>query len=274
MSSESSRLAARLAGTQGLGVEELVLLNVVEMGPQIGFASDGFERMVAWRRDAEASLRELREQVQAAGIRCRCRLELGKPSLEILRVAEEERVALIAMGSHAHGPMRRLLRRSVTGAVVGGADCPVLVVPFPAGKRLETEGGVLAARLFRRVLLATDFSDAAEGALGVVKGVPAGEVGEVVVLFVGDGRPGPRNPPRDRMDRIAAELRYFGFTVTCEAQRGKLTSAVAEVLRVHDVSLVVIASGSGRRPGGPRAARVAGAVRRASDRPVLIVPAE
>ena len=104
-------------------MEEVVLLNVVELGPQIGFASDTFELMLAWKKDAEPRLADLKKRIETNGIRCRWRLELVKPSLEIVRVAEEERAALIAIGTHGHGFVRGILLGSVTHDVVRHASC-------------------------------------------------------------------------------------------------------------------------------------------------------
>ena len=124
-SPQAEQLAKCLHEMQALGVEEIVLLNVVELGPQIGFASDTFEQMLSWKRDAEARLAEIEERIQAKGMRCRWRLELGKPALEIVRVAAEERVA---MGTHGHGFLRGALIGSVSHDVVRYAPVPVLVL--------------------------------------------------------------------------------------------------------------------------------------------------
>jgi nucleotide-binding universal stress UspA family protein len=56
----------------------------------------------------------------------------GKPSREIVRVAEEEGADLVVMGVHGHGVIDRLLFGSTTHHVVREAPCPVLSVrQFP-----------------------------------------------------------------------------------------------------------------------------------------------
>jgi nucleotide-binding universal stress UspA family protein len=52
----------------------------------------------------------------------------GDPAGEILRLAEEEQVDLIVMGTHGRTGLLRLLHGSVAEAVVRRASCPVITV--------------------------------------------------------------------------------------------------------------------------------------------------
>ena len=56
------------------------------------------------------------------------KVTVGKPAEEILRVAREERVDLIVMGTHGRTGLRQLLLGSVTEAVARYAPCPVFTV--------------------------------------------------------------------------------------------------------------------------------------------------
>lgn len=246
-SPEAEQLAKCLHEVKPLGIEEIVLLNVVELGPQIGFASDTFEQMLAWKKDAEQRLTELKERIEANGIRCRWRLELGKPALEIVRVAVEERVSLIAMGTHGHGFLRGALIGSVSHDVVRYAPVPVLVLKVVVmGELGTTDCAFVCQHIFRRVLFPTDFSDCAAEALSYVKGMKAASLHEVVVLHVREKR--KRNDPddeetaRNHMERIRSELEFFGFSVTSIIAEGNPAEAIDRVAREQDVSLIVIGS--------------------------------
>lgn len=57
---------------------------------------------------------------------CRRRLLIGNPADEIVRLAEEENVDLIVMGTHGRTGFKRFLMGSVAEAVVRRAECPVL----------------------------------------------------------------------------------------------------------------------------------------------------
>jgi nucleotide-binding universal stress UspA family protein len=64
-------------------------------------------------------------------IPCQHRLVIGGPAEEIMRVARQEGVDLIVMGTHGRTGLKRLLMGSVAEAVIRGATCPVLVYKSP-----------------------------------------------------------------------------------------------------------------------------------------------
>jgi nucleotide-binding universal stress UspA family protein len=232
---------------KALGVEDVVLLNVVELGPQIGFASDTFEQMLSSRNDAETRLAELKNSIQDKGIRCRWRIELGKPGVEIVRVAEEERVSLIALGTHGHGLLRGALIGSVSHDVVRYAPVPVLVLKVNVmGELGATDCAFVCQHIFRRVLYPTDFSDCAVEALSHVKQLRSAGVNEVVVLHVREkrkrGTADDDHALRDHMQRIRSELEFFGLNVTSLIADGSPAPTIERIAREQDVSLIVMGS--------------------------------
>lgn len=246
-SPQAEQLAKCLHEMQPLGVEEIVLLNVVELGPQIGFASDTFEQMLSWKRDAEARLAEIQERIQAKGIRCRWRIELGKPAVEIVRVAEEERVSVIAMGTHGHGFLRGALIGSVSHDVVRHAPVPVLVLKVNVMEELgATDCSFVCQHIFRHVLYPTDFSDCAVEALSYVKQLRGAGVNDVVVLHVrekhGRSDTDSETTVSDQMQQVRSELEFFGFNVSSIIADGSPAAAIERVSRQQDVSLIVIGS--------------------------------
>ncbi len=52
----------------------------------------------------------------------------GKPSHEIMRVAREETVDMIVLGTHGKGVLDQAIFGSTTERVVRKAQCPVLTV--------------------------------------------------------------------------------------------------------------------------------------------------
>jgi nucleotide-binding universal stress UspA family protein len=246
-SPQAGQLAGCLNEIKPLGIEEVVLLNVVELGPQIGFETDTFEHMLAWKKDAEPRLDGLKKEIEAKGVRCRWRLEIGKPAFEIVRVAEDEHVSLIAMGTHGHGFIRGLLRGSVTHGVVRRASVPVLVVKVTVMDKLaRTECGFVCRNMFRRVLLPTDFSVCASEALALVKRLRVTGLHDVVVLHVRDSRRADELATQqmiiEQMERIRKELEFFGFAVSSLLVDGNPAKTIDRVARDQDVSLIVIGS--------------------------------
>jgi len=70
------------------------------------------------------------------------RLTIGDPAGEIVRIASEEGVQMIVLGTHGRSGISRMLMGSVAETVVRRAPCPVLVYRAAAetlmGRRAET----------------------------------------------------------------------------------------------------------------------------------------
>lgn len=65
------------------------------------------------------------------------RIEVGDPASEIVRVANQENVDMIVMGTHGRTGLSRLLMGSVAELVVRRARCPVLTVRQPESEPAE-----------------------------------------------------------------------------------------------------------------------------------------
>jgi nucleotide-binding universal stress UspA family protein len=125
----AAAVAVELARSSGaeLHLVHVKLLPIIPPYPEV----------LDWRDDLERADREARElldeQVKkveeaggaVAGIHLR---EERPPADEIIALAEELGVGLIAMGSRDRGRIRRALTGSVSDRVIRHARCPVLVV--------------------------------------------------------------------------------------------------------------------------------------------------
>ena len=80
------------------------------------------------RADAEARAQEFVTKTRGKAIQVDTRVMLGEPFSDICRIAEEEKVDLIVMGSHGRTGLSHVLLGSVAERVVRHAPCPVLVV--------------------------------------------------------------------------------------------------------------------------------------------------
>ena len=79
-------------------------------------------------RDDRAYLEQLCRDLVSRGFDTRARLALGDPATELVKVAEEERVDLIAMSTHGHRFINDLLRGSTADRVRHRVTMPVLMV--------------------------------------------------------------------------------------------------------------------------------------------------
>ena len=75
-----------------------------------------------------AYLEELRQQLVARGLKVDAQLALGDPSTELIRVAEDQGVDLIAMSTHGHRFINDLLRGATADRVRHLVKVPVLLL--------------------------------------------------------------------------------------------------------------------------------------------------
>lgn len=122
--SECSTLACRwaLARLEGLGVERVIFLHVLDAAPGALGA-------------IEKATRELRRFVEAlaggalpGSVDVRYAAVHGKPADEILKAALAHKVDAVVTGTNSRTGLDRLLLGSVAESVVRGARCTVIVV--------------------------------------------------------------------------------------------------------------------------------------------------
>ena len=80
------------------------------------------------RADAEARAKEFLGKPHGRTVQVDTQVVMGEPFGDICRVAEQEQVDLIIMGSHGRTGLSHVLLGSVAERVVRHAPCPVLVV--------------------------------------------------------------------------------------------------------------------------------------------------
>ena len=112
---------ARLTGAR------LLLVHVAD-----GFAARHFEELVLRESEEIRGDREYLEQLcngmVQRGFQTRARLAMGDPATQLVKVAAEESVDLIAMSTHGHRFLNDLLRGSTADRVRHNVKIPVLMV--------------------------------------------------------------------------------------------------------------------------------------------------
>ena len=121
------------------GTEEVVIVHVMDVRGiatmTTGVAGAG-ETTVAYdsevlemmRANIEKKLEELKTVIEAVGLKVSVKAVEGTPFREILKIAEDEDVSLIALGSHGKSNIMEKLLGSVSEKVIRGSKRPVLVV--------------------------------------------------------------------------------------------------------------------------------------------------
>ena len=109
---------------------EVLLLHVVET-LAVGYASDVFPVPMAEVFDeiagyAKTEIGKLAAEIKGKGVAVREMVVQGKPSAEIVRIALEEQVDIIVVGTHGKGMLDQALFGSTAERVIRRAPCPVL----------------------------------------------------------------------------------------------------------------------------------------------------
>ena len=131
----SSRRAARLAVEMAAPGASIHLVHVMSR-------ENASSELKGWgvtaAEQAKAGLKLIGERLRVPPeIDVEPVLLVGDPATELLAYASSIRADLIAMGTHGHGFITRMLLGSVTTQLVRGANCSVLSAPI----RLEACGG-------------------------------------------------------------------------------------------------------------------------------------
>jgi nucleotide-binding universal stress UspA family protein len=145
-----------------LGVEDPLLTAALDLGTGVHWAPELSERELA-----KFVGQVLGDDSEKLGF-CEYDVAVGKPPVEILRVARERSCDLIVMSSHGLTGARKLFFGSTTERVLRETTIPVLVTPpvNPGPIRLED-----ARRLLGRIVVPVDLSPASLHQAQVAKGL-------------------------------------------------------------------------------------------------------
>jgi nucleotide-binding universal stress UspA family protein len=119
----------------------IILMHSINMPDDLDELSAAYNEYYAYVRDqASGGLEELAKEIEANDIEAKMELVWGIPHEEIVRVAQEEEVDMIVMGTHGRKGWDRLVMGSQAEQVVRNAPCPVITL----------KGALQKAKLFER----------------------------------------------------------------------------------------------------------------------------
>jgi nucleotide-binding universal stress UspA family protein len=108
-------------------------------GPNYAFELPEYEE--ALMQNAEERLGELISGRLPKDLKIVPLVGYGDAAKEIVRIAREEAVTLIAMATHGHSGWRHLVSGSVTEKVIHLAECPVLAIRVCRPPAAEAQSG-------------------------------------------------------------------------------------------------------------------------------------
>jgi nucleotide-binding universal stress UspA family protein len=120
--------ALSLADRANAAVTALHVVETIEARPELSGAMAELQKR---RCDTERRYLEEINAARAGGNRMTNVVTLGRPYLEVLRIAEERAIDMIVMGVRGRGAVDMALFGSTTNHVVRRATCPVVTVCAP-----------------------------------------------------------------------------------------------------------------------------------------------
>jgi len=252
-----------------VGAKKLYLVHIVDI------TATDIEAIELMKIDEE-ELNKLAEEMKAKGIDVEPIVKIGIPSLEIAEIAQEKNVDLIVVPSKGENILRQMLLGSTASNLVRATKKPVLVVKYEWDEEEEKIKCLSnCTEIFRRPLVALDFSGCSEKVVNAVKKFEE-LIEEVTLIHVVDyGKP---EELEKNIENAKTKLEEFAKTfevpVKTEVLTGIASHSILGTAIAKNCSLIVVGK-KGRSVLkdlllGSTAERVV----RDSKLPVLLVPCE
>jgi nucleotide-binding universal stress UspA family protein len=260
-------------------VKETVVLYVV----------DATSKRHGWNYDKETDdarirLNEEQKYLQSLGKNVKVRLEVileGNVEKAIQKVADEEKVFLVAMPSRGNSLIRGVLLGGVSSDVLRHGTTNLLIMRHGAidqgGDTPDKLPGGLCQNIFNRVLYATDLSPLSAACLSQVRELPG--LKEVDLVNVVSSGESPEEIDHKVMD-AARQLNGYGdrlsrdgFKVRVHVPVGSPAEEICLLADRENVTLIVITSIQGKGWLKQALGSTAYDVGRTARKPVLVIRA-
>ncbi len=273
---EADLVIEYVVGLREHGVEEVVLVHVVDLG-----------RSTVWPvapkiiEVIEEKLGERQRRLSEAGFTVFPRIVEGVPSTEVLRAADDEDCSLIVTGSHGKLPIEEMYFGSVSEAVTRHSDVPVLLLRYSILATMGAAGKLkdYAEATFSKILFPTDFTEVSEAAMDELEELSKVGPGEVVTLHVVDTkRSETETQNREQVNecyvdcgRIAEHLRRRKMRATTLCELGDPVEEILAAAENEGATIIVMGSHGRGMIREWLDGSVSLSVLRQADRPLMVI---
>ncbi len=247
LNSLKSMMALKAVGLESIVLTHIIPRDDVSFVPYGGYLKETEQQLNA---DARIRFEDWQTILAESGIESSIRIEVGAPNAEILSIAEQENVDLIIVGRKK----RTLLEKVYVGAhimdILRRSKVPVLVSKYMV--QFEWQGEQLSRtndQIFKRPLLATDWSQPSENALHSMDAFK-GLADEVHVVHVIDAKlsKGMDSEQRHRLEteskkrlkKYCRQIEQLGMRAKFHLSSGKTVPELIRLSRDHQASLIVM----------------------------------
>ena len=226
------------------GAKEVVLLNVVGPADPLARVWDPGGRI----EEVKVKLSEQKKILENRGLNVKIRAEFimeGEIARVIQKVADQEKISLIAMSARGKGVVEGIVLGNVAKNILRYGNANLLLMRY---KVLEDHGEPTLERFcshpFSKVLCPTDLSDPAFEAIAFIKGIR--EVGEILlqhVVFRGETWKeveGHIVEATKNLNAISNEIEQAGLKVKVQVSVGSPAEQISDFASKENVSLIVM----------------------------------
>jgi nucleotide-binding universal stress UspA family protein len=202
---------------------------------------------------AQGVLDHWKEAIASAGIpSVETQVVVGTPWIEINRIAEEDKFSFVLLGSHGGGLISTMFLGDQTENVLHHGTKPLLIIRLRiSSSDQEKVCDLSCARVFRKILYATDFSDDAKNAIPFVEEMARASPESLVIAHIQDLRTLRyatdaqmtefNRKDSERLEDLAGNFKRFPFReIHTVLKTGNAISEILEIARTEDASLIVL----------------------------------
>lgn len=228
------------------GVKDAVLLHIIGPADPLARVWDPGGRI----EEAKIKLAEQKKLLEGSGLNVKTRTETvmeGTIQRMVQKIADEEKVSLVAMGARGKGLVEGVLLGNVAKDVLRYGSTNLLLMRY---KILEGREGMtldmVCSQPFSKVLCPTDFSEPAAEALGFVKGIEG--IGEIVLQnVVSRGETwndiyALREEAIEKLNAMREELEKAGLKAKVYVSIGNPAQEISNLAYKENVSLIAMSS--------------------------------
>ncbi|MDM8556358.1 universal stress protein [Desulfococcaceae bacterium HSG7] len=234
------------------GLKEVVLIYIVpreevSFVPYGGYNKEEEERL---KETTRIRFEDWQEAIEQKGIKSKIRIEVGMTNSKILSVAEEENVQLIVTGRKKRSAFEKVYVGSHILDLLRRSQFPVLMSKYMAQYELLGDSYTkVNDHIYKRPMLATDWSDASANALQAMLGFK--NVAEKIMVTHVIGAKISKGIGSDHLKDLEEEsekrLRAYsetaakaGVEVETHLSCGKTAAEILRLSREHKATMIVM----------------------------------
>lgn len=188
-------------------------------------------------------LDKIQAKLESMGFKVKTMVPIGFPAHEIVKIAQEEQVSMIAIASHGGGVIKQIFLGSTTTDVIRTSPIPVLVEKYKdVDKAIPC---LIGQNKFKKVLLPLDFSVHSGKVLGQLIDI-FNLIEEVVLLSVIEGAYNDAllkatQEKEQKLESVKDDLLKLGLKVKTVVFQGSASTNIVKITEQEDATLIVMA---------------------------------